>query len=244
MVDSRAVRSFQPEMEENAEYRSIDPAALLGLALGLVSAAAMAETVLWLIPPAGILVSVIALRRIRQDPTRIGRAVALLGLGLSVFFGTAPLAQMLTTHELLSRQARPVADQWFEYLRQRHPEKALWLQSTPDARPALDEDGWFFYRHDKDGKARLTKFVAIPLVRALLELGPDAQVRFYKATESRNEWSHGQVDCWYTVTFTDTEGRKKTFLVGLLMERSPTRREGISPWHIRDAVGGANPSAI
>jgi hypothetical protein len=244
MVDSHAVRSFQPETEENGEYRSIDPAALLGLALGLMSAAALAQTVLWLIPPVGALVNAIALRRLRQDPARIGRAFALLGLGLSVFFGVAPLVQKLTTHELLSRQAKPVADQWFEYLRQRQPEKALWLQFAPDYRAALDDEIWFFYRHDKEAKARLKKFVAMPLVRALLELGPDAQVRFYKTAASHNDWSRGEVSCLYTVTFTDQDGRKKTFLVALILERSPTRREGISPWHVSDAIGGIEPDAI
>jgi hypothetical protein len=244
MVDSHAIESFQGELEENPEYRSIDPAAIGGLLLGLLSPAAMAVPVLWLIPPLGVLVSSLALRRLRVDPARLGRAAAVLGLGLSVLFAVAPLTQWLTTHALLTRQAKPVADQWFAYLQQQQPEKALWLQFAPDYRPPLDEDVWFFYRHDKDAKTRLKKFVALPLVRALLDLGSDAQVRFYKATGSVSDGSQGQVSCWYTVTFTDTDGRKKTFLVSLLLDRSPTRRDGISPWRIRDAISGFNPNDL
>ena len=225
MVDSHAVESFRGELEENPEYRSIDRAAIGGL-------------------PLGVLVNTLALRRLRLDPARLGRAAAMLGLGLSVFFAVAPLTQWLTTHALLTRQAKPVADQWFAYLQQQQPERALWLQFAPDYRPPIDEDAWFFYRHDKDAKARLKKFVELPLVRALLDLGSDAQVRFYQATGSVGEWSQGQVSCTYTVTFTDQDGRKKTFLVSLLLVRSPTRREGINPWRIRDAISGFNPNDL
>ena len=89
--------------------------AIAGLILGLLSPAALAASLLWLLPPLGVIVNVIALRREFDRILRTGRMAAIIGLALSVIFGVAPPVETATIHSLLAWQGRPVADQWFEY---------------------------------------------------------------------------------------------------------------------------------
>ena len=242
MVDSAPESPLGKFSEPELEYQSMERWAILGLVLGLLSAAAMIAPMLWLLPLMGVLVSAVALRRIRLDSERSGRAAALLGLGLSVFFGVLPLARTATAWVILSDQARPVADQFFEFLRQDHPEKALMLHFTPDQRQPLDESLWIFYRNDNDAKAQLVKFDHHPLMRTLLALGKNADIRYYKTHAVASDGPRAQVNYWYTVTYVDETGKKTTFLVGVLLERKPTHDPGLNPWQIKDFAGGLDPT--
>ena len=144
---------------------------------------------------------------------------------------------------MLSRQGRPVADQWFEYLRQGSPEKSLLLKMAPDYRQPVDAGDalWILFRNDEQAKRDLRAFVQRPLVRTLLALGEKAQVRFYKTTTVATAGSIAQVGYWYTVTYLD-HGNKKTFFVRILLERSPTQRPSLNPWTVKDFTGGFDPA--
>lgn len=232
-------------VDPDIEYRSVEPWAVGGLLMGLVSPVALLANLLWLVPPLGILTNAIALRRLKRETNRIGRTAALLGLGLSVLFAVVPLAQMATAFVLLRNQARPVADQLFEYLRQDKPERAVMLRVLPDLRQTLeqqDEEGlWMFYRNNKEAKNDLTSFVALPVARTLLALGEKADVRFYKTVALGTHRNQAQVEYWYTATCVDESGKKKTFLVGIILERKPTKTPGLSPWRVAEFYGPVNP---
>jgi hypothetical protein len=242
MVDSAPESLLGKFSESEIAYHSMEPWAILGLVLGLLSAAAMIAPLLWLLPLVGVLTSAVALRRIRLEPGRMGRTAALAGLGLSAFFGVVPAARTAAAWVLLSGQARPMADQFWEYLRQGSPEKALMLQFTPDARQPLDDMLWVFYRNDNEGKAQLKRFVSHPLVRTLLALGTKADVRFYKTHAVATDGPRAQVSYWYTVTWPDETGKKTTFLAGILLERRPTADPSLNPWKVKDFTGGINPN--
>jgi hypothetical protein len=244
MADSAPETSLRKFGESEIAFQSMEPWAILGLILGLLSAAAMIAPILWLLPLFGVLTSVVALRRIRLEAGRMGRTAALVGLGLSAFFGVAPVARAAAAWVMLSEQARPMADQFFEYLRQDSPEKALMLQFTPDARQPLDDMLWVFYRNDSEGKAQLKRFVSHSLVRTLLALGKKADVRFYKTHTVATDGTRAQVDYWYTVTWSDESGKKTTLLAGILMERKPPADPGRNPWKVKDFTGGINPSQV
>src|SRR5262245_42070409 len=119
-----------------------------------------------------------------------------------------------------------MADQWFEFLRQGHPERACRLLLLPDLRPPLDDGLWLYFRHDDDAQEQLQKFVFDPTVRTLLALGQRAQVRYYGIGSVVSDGKLGGVQYLYTVTYPDGE-TKKTFFVGLLLERSPTRKPDV-----------------
>jgi hypothetical protein len=241
MIESSATDSFAPPADPERDYKRVDAWAVGGLLLGFLSPLTLIAPILWLVPLLGLAANGLALRRMKLDSNLVGFKAALLGLALSIVFGVAPVAQYLTSFAVLSRQARPIADQWFEYLRQDSPEKALMLKMAPDYRQPMNEDLWLFYRHNGDANRDLRTFVQHPLVRALLVLGDRAQVRFYKTTAVDTLGSLGQVQYWYTVTYPD-HGDKKTFFVRILLERKPTLRASLNPWCVKGFVGGFDPA--
>lgn len=233
-------------IDPQIEYRAVEPWAVIGLILGMLSPLATLGSLWWLLPPAAALVNLIALARLSSDPGRIGRIAALSGLCLSIVFGVAPAAQWVTSQLVLRNQPRPVADQFFEFLRQGQPEKAMLLRVLPDYRQSLDDDDtiWLSLRHDNEARGELERFVKNPLVRTLLELGERANVRYYRTAAIVPEGGRALVDLWYTVTYDDDDGQKKTFLVGILLERTPNNtKTDISPWRVKDYIGGFDPTA-
>ena len=54
--------------------------------------------------------------------------------------------------------------------------------------------------------------------------------------------NRAQVNYWYTVTYDDEQGKKKTFLVGLVMDRKPTQNPDMNPWRVQDFMGPINPN--
>ena len=89
-----------------AEYRAVSSSAVAGLILGLLSPAAMIDPVLWTAPIAGIIFSVLGLRRIaRNAPALISRKAAMWGLILSIFFGSAAVTDWYVYRAMLRRQA-------------------------------------------------------------------------------------------------------------------------------------------
>ncbi len=223
------------------DYRTVEPLAVVGLVLGMISVFSMLGGPVWLLAGVAAVVNLLALRRIGSDSNRSGRGAALAGLALSVVFGVAPGAQILSSRLILSRQAREVSDQFFEFLREQNPEKAMMLRFAPDKRRPFDETSWTYFRNNKESRGHLVGFVNTPVVRTLLTLGPKADIRFYKTNGVATEGSRGLVDYYYTVTYPDGD-KKKTFFVDVLMERKPTHNPGINPWRVMGIVGGFDPA--
>jgi hypothetical protein len=244
MTDFRTSGGMSSEtIEDVIEYRSVEPWAILALVLGFLSPLAMLGTLWALVAGAGVLASLVALARIRADSGKIGRIVALSGLCLSVTFGVAPAAQWAASNLVLRNQPRAMADQFFEFLRQNQPEKAMMLRVASDHRMSLDDSHsiWLSMRYDQEAATQMQQFVQTSLIRKLLELGKRAEAKYYRTTVVATDSDRAIVDYVYTVTFTDDDGRKKTFLVGILMERIPTRKADISPWRVKDYVGDVDP---
>jgi hypothetical protein len=240
MPESATGSSLTESHDPQQDYRTIEPWAVGGLVLGVLSAVAMFGGLLWLLAGLGVVANLVALRRIHRNANRSGRGAALLGLSLSVIFSVAPGAQMAASRLILARQAREVADQFFEFLREDSPEKAMSLRFAPDQRRPFDELMWTYFRNDNEAKAQLRVFVATPVVRTILAIGPRADIRFYKTRSVATEGSRGLVSYYYTVTYPDGDG-KKTFFVDVLMERNPTVKPGINPWRVTGLLPARDP---
>jgi hypothetical protein len=73
-------------------------------------------------------------------------------------------------------------------------------------------------------------------------LGERADVRYYRAARVGIRGSDAQVDYWYTITFTDDDGRKKTYFCSVILERKPLTDHELNPWRIMKLTGGFNPT--
>ncbi len=232
-----------PEFDD---FQTVERWAVVGLILAVISPLAMLGTIWWLVPAVAVIVNIVALARLNRDKARFGRKGALVGLALSVFFTVAPLSQLVANYAILAPQARPVADQWFEYLRENSPEKALMLRIAPDARQPFDDNLWTYYRNDGEARDNLKKFVRDPLVRTLLALGPKADVRFYRTAGVATDGDRGVVIYDYSVTYPVDNGKqgsgaKQTFFVTVSVERKPTKRPDVNPWRVYGYAGGTAP---
>src|SRR5262245_18173304 len=102
------------------EYHRVSGWAIVSVAFGLLSAAALVGPILWILPAAGIAVSLIALWRISASQGQLsGYGVALLGLILAIFFGAAGPARTISHSLWLETRAQRFSRGLIEQL-QRH----------------------------------------------------------------------------------------------------------------------------
>jgi hypothetical protein len=230
-----------PEEADAATYRAVSGLAVAGLLLGLLAPLAVVIQPMWLAAIAGVVINVVALRRIAAGaPALVGRKAALVGLTLSAIFFAALPANWLTYRWLLRDEARKCAAIWFDYLRDGQPHKAYQLTMGPPIRDRQDDDLWEFFREGSEARTMLDGFIRRPGIGALVALKDKATVRYY-ATES--QWSEKEADRvyqTYAVTYPDSEGLK-TFFVGLVLDRSTDARTGHSYWQVSGISGGAKP---
>ena len=223
------------------EYRAVSVAAVLGLLLGLSAPLAMLAPLLWVIPAIGIAVSLWALRSIAaSDGALAGRAIALAGLALSIIFGAAAASAIASEAWWLRREAQPVAAHWFALLRDDQPQQAQQLILPPAQRQPAGADLWDYYRNATDARESLERFVADPLVHALLALGPKAEVRYY-GTQGHGAYDDKQqVSQYYAITYPEND-RRHTFFARLVLERSLDPTTGAARWQVAGYEGGVEP---
>lgn len=237
--------SAQPSLgshEQEIEYQPVQGWSVIGLLVSLAAPLALVGSALVIVPIVGALANLIALWRVRLEPQRPGKLAALIGLSLSLFFMTIPIARVVAARIMLPQQAAPMANAFFEYLKKGQPERALLLHLPADSRQPVDENLWLFYRGNNESKEELMKFVNQPLIRTILALGERAEIRPAGTNGVAVERNRALLDFYYTITFKDDAGKKKTILMSLLMERKPAQNPALDPWRIRDFSGPLDPS--
>jgi len=228
---------------ESAQYRSVSVAAIFALVLGLFAWLAMISPLLWMVPLVGAALSVWALRGIAgSDGALTGRGLALAGLALSLFFGAAAPAATVSDHYWLRSEARPVAEHWFQLLRDDQPHQAHQLTLNPGLRQLEGSDLWSFYRNSPDDYEALQRFTNEPLVHALLKLGPQAQVRYFGTQRYLHYEGKQQVAQYYAITYPQ-DGDEHTFFARVALERSLNPKTGAVQWRVVSYESGVNPYA-
>lgn len=229
---------------ESVQYRSVSVAAIFGLVLGLFAWVAMISSLLWMVPLLGAAISIWALRGIaNSDGAMTGRPLALAGLALSLVFGAAAPAATVSDHYWLRHEARPVAEHWFELLRDDQPHRAHQLTLHAAVRQLQGADLWSFYRNSPDDYRALERFTREPLVHSLLELGPQAEVRYF-GTQRYLHYDEGQqLTQYYAISYPQDDQQLHTFFARLTLDRSLDANTGAVRWRIVSYEGGVNPYA-
>ncbi|MHC4398120.1 MAG: DUF4190 domain-containing protein [Planctomycetota bacterium] len=237
-------RLSDPQDEEVISYRSVCGMAVAGAAVGLLAPMAMVHPFFWIVPPAGIVLCVLALRRIsREAPALIGRKAAVVGLIASVLGAAAVPSQWLAYRWFADREARHFAAFWFEFLGKGETDKAHQLGEPPQSRSPLDKNLAKYYIPGSESGGQLEHFESLPEVKTLVALGDRAQVRYY---DTQNQWSsHGKdlVEQVYAVTY-EEGGRRQSFFLLLVLERSRLAPDGPAYWRVSHHEGGIRPEAM
>jgi len=206
---------------ELARYRTLSSPAVGALILGLASPLAIIDPLLWGVPLLGIAVGGWALWRIaHRAPAQVGRKAALLGLTLSVFCGTAAVADWFIYQEMVRRRARQFAARWFEFLAHGQPREAHQLTLNPLLRPPPEQGLEEVYREHTEEKRQLDRYLTEKPVAKLLKLGEKARVRYRETVAQGHTGELDVLGQLFAVTFDEEEtGAEATFFVTVVIER-------------------------
>ncbi len=230
-----------PQDDSTDQYRALSGLAVGGLLLGLLSPLALLSAGWWLIPLAGVVLSLWALARINAEPDAfLGRKAALVGLAISLLMLVAAPADRLTHRWLLQREAQQFAEIWFGLLRDNQPHKAHQLATAPVSRLPLDSNLWESYSEGGGLREELESFVQKSDAHSLLNLGSKAQVRLYQTGSVTRRSGADDVELFYAVTYTD-EGGKKSYFIRLLLERVPLSKPNRADWYVAGSDAGVLP---
>jgi hypothetical protein len=239
----------EPADEERAQYRPLCGWAVAAAVLGGLSVVALVDPLGWILPAAGVAAGLAALGRIARNAEELsGRTLAWAGLGLSLFFAAATPAEWLTYRGLLRGEARQFAAGWFALLRDDQPQMAHQLTLPPDERQPLDGPLWKIYREVPELRQMLVGYVEDRLVRTLLALGRQADVRFYSIEDQERLSDRDLLAAVYAVSYQE-RGQKKTFFLRLHLARLRRSRgknwlTGHANWQLVRVEGGIRPSVF
>ena len=240
MSRDEPIATLAPEFTESESYRGMNRAAVAAFVLGLGSTSVMTgAAVLIFVPLAGLFCGLYALRQLADSERRqIGRPMALAGVGLSTIFLVAGPCHWWMDGRWLSREARPIAEQWFEYLRRGQPQWANQFEQPAELRRPFD-NGLIEYYRSPESYEKLKGFVKQPLVRLMLELKDQARVRFCQTLRVGRGPTKDQVSQLYAITF-PYGGQSATIFAFVELERRGVGDGEANRWMIIE-YGVASP---
>lgn len=162
------------DVQAVSEYRSVSKLAVAALLAGLASLLALLSPGLLGLSLLGVILSLLAIRRIAQSEGElVGRTAAIVGLVLSLAVGAGLLAHRSTVQRLVAQQAGPWALEWCELVKAGDLEVALELTRPSSVRRPFNQELVDFYATDETGRQSFEKFSSNEVVKLLSSAGDD-----------------------------------------------------------------------
>lgn len=235
--------AFHVDDSEQSTYRTLSVAAVIGLILGLASPLCFGAPLLYIVPLAGIIVSVVALVRIAANSSVLtGRWAATAGLILSVAFAVAPVSREFVIRTVRVGQAKEFAQDWLTLITTGKSQEAfrLTVDSTrgpappspdPSAKPTAPVDPY-------------DAFVSTPIVKAIVAAGADADIRM-TGTEAYDPQSfhHVYIRQRFLITPHAPKPDAPPVDVFLTTQRGKLPTEGRARWLMWKIDDAAKPAA-
>jgi hypothetical protein len=155
--------------------------AIGALLLGLAAPLALVNPLLWCVPAAAVIFSLIALRAINAEGSSLtGRNLALVGLALALVFGLWAPSRHYSRQWRLYSQAHVFADEWLALIHDGKIEQAhqLTLMEVERQRPGTSLAK--FYADSQDAKASLAYFRKDKPLKTFIDLGDKATYVFQR----------------------------------------------------------------
>lgn len=219
------------EEESLVEYSTISILAIIGLLLGVASALAMVGPVLWIVPPLAVVVSTIAWRRIADSPGLTGRNVAMMGIALAIFFGTAAPARMVSRKTILYRHARPIATAWFQLLAKKDLQAAHQWTLSQSQRQNPDLPLAQFYDGDHHADEARDNFFKRPHISKVAEMAPTSRLEFVKNHDQFGD-DRGEYIVQLFRLRDERDGQERTLETLLVLQRSVRKTTGEISWQV------------
>ncbi|MCC7083821.1 MAG: DUF4190 domain-containing protein [Pirellulales bacterium] len=214
------------------QYRAVSGLAILALALGIASAAAMVGPVLWLVPLLAIITALVAMRRISASEELTGWYIALLGLLLAILFGVAAPARTLSRQYWLACRAEAFSGKFLEFLQHDKPYAAHQLRERSGVRKPLNEALPEAYNNDPESQKSFAKFVAEEPMKSLLEAGQKSVIMRTSTESLGRDDQHDLCVVHYQIT---APGRKPISVM-IAVKRSLEYSTGRETWQIENVA--------
>jgi hypothetical protein len=226
--------------EQAGGYRTLSVPAIVGLVLGLASPLCFGAPLLFVIPIAGIAVSLFALMRIDASEGGLaGRSAAVVGLVLSTAMLVAPTARSYVLEHLRTRQATDFATNWVNLVVSGQTEHAFKLTSD-SLRGAAPADP--AQKGDKPPDPYDT-FRSQAIVKDLSAVGADAQVRLVEIT-GYDPQSFERVYVRELFEVTPAKPSAQPMNVAVTLQHTRLPREGRSRWLVWTVDDGSKASSV
>lgn len=215
-------------LDEDSNYRTPSVLAIVSLFLGIVAPVALFAPLLLVIAIAGGLLALMAIRQINaSDGALVGRAAACIGLALSIASIAAVITRSSLTEQLLSRQARAAAAEWFTLLQAGDSQQAFELTSAsrqpPPKAPPGGPPG-----ADEPQVSPLETFLADPVVHFLLEHSQGKPAHFVRdEVVDLASIGNARIQQIYQVDVPAEVGAAQATTIELILQR--TRGYGATP---------------
>jgi hypothetical protein len=207
--------------DDDAAYRTVSILSIVSLVLGLTAPLALIAPLLFALPIAGAVVAVLAIRRIAvSDGALVGRTAAVIGLALSIASVSAAFTRTALIQELLSRQARAAAFEWFTLLQAGDAERAFQMttasrQSPPPKDPADPHDAG-----SEPETPPLETFRVDPVVHFLLDHAQGTPVEYVRDSAfDPGSGGNVRIQQLFTVGATADSGRGSATSVEIVLQR-------------------------
>ena len=223
------------DVQAVAEYRSVSKLAVTALLVGLLSAVALIPPHSLVINLLGVICAVLALARIaRADRRLVGRNLALVGLALSLAFGSYAYARGAVIQHLVAGEAEQWGLDWCKLVREGRLPLALELKQPPTSRRPLNDTLAEYYSENPQGDALMKAFRENDAVMALLTAPSEA-----KLTPGRVQgvMSAGQGEYVVLHEFLLTSPKSPSgepAILMLQMRRARLSRLGGGAWYLTD----------
>lgn len=213
-------------------YRQFSIPALIALVLGVASFAVFISLWFLFLGALGILLSLPAIVLIRRSEGFLtGEWAAQLGLSLSIVSLVSVSVFWPYYHYTVRVEADKFFRTWFDALRKHDIPVAYSLGSpfwerNPDPRDA--DSWWNNLPQQKYLHKSVHDYLANPVVKTLLELGPDADVSYFRTDSVATRDGADHVTSVYAVTYSDASGEPETFFLRMAGKRRAHEKDGRS----------------
>lgn len=223
-----------PSEEPTSPFR---PSGLVSLFFGVISAAALASVTLLIIPAVGVLFGLFAVRPTKDPSLKPGgRAFAVLGIGLSIFFAGWSWSYFQAEKSFLVNDGKQFALDWLSTLRHGQVEFAFELTQAKPARQ-LDTMPLSQYYTPENEMAfeKFESFTTGPSVKAIMQAEKDPDWQLVSVVDHFTRYQAEHV----SLAFEDKSGALGPVLVVLCC--SPALDSSGKPdpskpyeWHVSD----------
>ena len=228
-----ANQTLQPanDVDQIAQYRAINPFAVVALVLGILSSLALIYQPLWVLPLVGIGSALISIRQIRSSGSQIGQGAAFTAIVLAVFFLTATFTRDRVRPWIVVHQAREFNEHFLELLRLNNHESAHQLTLPFPHRQSNQTDLKVFYHKNKNANDDLATFLQKQPLSKWTVNAQQGQISFRSLDRYER---HGKVDYVIQTFQTIPPAHDDSTLLQMLCKRTIDDENGQVVWQVTE----------